>query len=152
MVEGAGVHPEAADRPRPGPLDGAVHEEAAGAGAEQVERHAEEGELAFAFAPEVELEQAFVRAAGLQRMDLDRGIADDRLESRLGHPKAREPQPRLADPPVDVAVPVGSGLFHPLEGEAMAVRFAAQGGRRQHLEAGHHGGDLAGRNVGIAVR
>src|SRR5580692_8467312 len=66
MIEGAGVHPEARDGLRPRPLQRAVHQKAAGTGADQFRGDAEQGQLALAGGAEIQMQQALVPAIGQQ--------------------------------------------------------------------------------------
>ena len=54
MIEGAGMHPHARDRPRPRKLQRAVHQPAAGTAADQFCGDAEEDEFALAGVAEIQ--------------------------------------------------------------------------------------------------
>ena len=47
---------------------------------------------------EIELQQAFIAAEVIERIELDRAIADDRREGVIGQRQAGKPQPSLARP------------------------------------------------------
>ena len=60
VIEGAGVQPDAFDRPRPRELQRAVHQPAAGAGSDQFFGDAEKADFALAGLAKIQFEQAFV--------------------------------------------------------------------------------------------
>jgi hypothetical protein len=60
MIERAGMHPDARDLPRPRQLQRAIHQPAPGAAADQLRRHAEEGEFALPGLAKIQFEQALI--------------------------------------------------------------------------------------------
>src|SRR5438046_2750374 len=60
MIEAAGMKPESRQRLCPSALQRAVHQQAGGAGANQLRGHAKQHQLAIVLLAEVELQQALV--------------------------------------------------------------------------------------------
>src|SRR5262245_52144504 len=106
MVEGAGVHPKAADRLSPCARDGMVHQEAPGAPPNETRHDAEECQLAHALDPKIQLEQSFISTTAAQRVDLDQRVLNDPFQCGRVKVETREPKPALANAPVLLAVPV----------------------------------------------
>src|SRR6185503_4010624 len=89
MGERAGVDMDSVDALAPGAADGLGKEPAAVALAGKLGDETDEGELAFVRLSEVELEHAGVAAFFvLDRVKLDRRIADDRFERIIVHDQA----------------------------------------------------------------
>ena len=150
MIEGAGVHPDAAHVAAPRALQRAVHQEAGGAGADQACGDAEIDQLALAGFAEIQLQQAFVAAVDDERVDFDTRVVDDCGELSVAHAQSREPQPLFADAAVEIAVPGERGCVGLAQGPRAGWIVAARRARG-HLQMGDDGGDLAGGDVGIAV-
>src|SRR5215472_6944414 len=74
MIECRGVQPKAADRPRPGLVDGGLQEVGAETAADKVGDQPEITELRLAWQCDVELEEAGWHAAHIQHEDLDRRV------------------------------------------------------------------------------
>src|SRR3546814_19812977 len=87
MVEAAGMHPETLDRPGPGQLDRPLHEEPPGSRSDRLRHHAEEGDLAFAWLAEIQLQPAdvLVRTGLPQPVTLDTRHGEDGGELSLVH-------------------------------------------------------------------
>ena len=112
---------------------------------------AEIGELDVRRLTSVQLDEALVPPVGGERVDLHQRVGDRGLNLGVGHDQPAEPEPVGADAAVEVAIPGEIGALDP------AHRQAHRGWRRRrerwarHLEVGHHRGDLAGRQIVIAI-
>src|SRR5215204_7808679 len=141
------MHPKPGDRPRPGPRDRGLDQEASGARPDRLRRDPEEGDLAGAGVAEVEFEDADVGAVGAQRQGVDRRIGEDRAQLRLRHDEPAEPEPGRAD-----AAEQGAIAFDVAPDRR---QYEASGGSDRpgwgpaHLEESDDGRDLVGRQVGI---
>ncbi len=112
MIEGAGVQLEAIDRPRPRKLQRVVHQPAAGTGADKFWGDAEHADLARTGLTEIQFEQPLVTAVCDQRMCFDQRMIQPGRELVVGSADAGEPQPFLADAPIEIAIP---GKIGPLD-------------------------------------
>src|SRR5208282_1218690 len=152
MVERTGVDPEAPDRPRPSAFDRAIHEPPAGA--PPLNRLGEPVECEFAVArlSKIELQKSLVATLDGKRVDLDAGVAQDRLEIAQRYQEPGVPKPFGADAAKELAVPQGVGLRDTPKLPGCIGAFHTQCRHRQHFEAGHYGCQFAVRDVAVASR
>ena len=144
------MHPEPPDGRREGAPDSLVHEDARPTLADRLGHEAEERQLAFPAAPEIELEQPDIAAVRVQRQRLHLRIVENAEQGRVAHGEPAEPEPRLADAAEKLAI--APGLSRQGRQRPPLPLRGGEGRGRAHLEIGHHGRDRAGREVGIAVR
>src|SRR6185295_9869970 len=109
VIEGAGVQPDAFDRPRPRDVKRTVHQPAAGARSDQFCRHAEHADFALARPAKIQFEQSFVTPIIDQRIDFELRCVKPFRQFGVGHPDPREPEPLLTDAAIEIAKPVETG-------------------------------------------
>ena len=149
MIERAGVEPEALDRGGPRHRLGMVHQASPIAPAHEGLRQPEIDDLGLARDSEVDLQEAGIDAVDVGGEGMDAGIVQKRGERVRRDAEAGEPEPRLADPAIDRTVAIGIGTAQTDQLD-LVVRHR-NGGGTPHLQVRHHGGDLAGRDVGRPV-
>src|SRR5438128_4178291 len=104
VIEGRGVQPEAIDWPRPGAVDRRLQEIGAEPAPDEIGDEPEIAELGLARCCGVELEKAGGHATHVEDKDFDRRLVDLCSECQVADHPALEPQPRLADGVVEIAV------------------------------------------------
>ena len=141
MIERIGVEQKPSRTRRKGPLDGAIEQPRPDAPADVGQGEAEEYELAVA-----QLEIADELAAVGRNVDLVAGPGEQRGQRFVRHQPTLVPQPRQADPVVEVAIEGDGRRLLQLDGDVDARRGAASGpvGGRE-LQVGDRDRELAVR-------